>query len=52
MVPYDTLMTALGVDTVRDLEDILIETIYSVVLLYGWLQRKACGQSLTSVLDD
>lgn len=30
MVPYDTLMTTLGVDTVRDLEDILIKTIYSV----------------------
>lgn len=36
MVPYDTLMTALGVDTVRDLEDILIETIYSVPHVTAW----------------
>lgn len=30
LVPYDVLMEGLDVPTVRELEDILIETIYSV----------------------
>jgi hypothetical protein len=29
-IPYDTLMQDLGVSTVREVEDILIDTIYSV----------------------
>ncbi|RMX64755.1 hypothetical protein DD238_006322 [Peronospora effusa] len=38
-IPYDTLMQDLGVSTIREVEDILIETIYSG-LIQGKLDQK------------
>ncbi|KAG6609416.1 proteasome component region pci domain-containing protein [Phytophthora cinnamomi] len=39
-IPYDTLMQDLGVSTVREVEDILIDTIYSG-LIQGKLDQKS-----------
>lgn len=39
-IPYDTMMQELGVSTVREVEDILIDTIYSG-LIHGKLDQKA-----------
>ena len=39
VVPYDTMKTALGMDNVRHLEDLIFDTIYSG-LLQGKLDQR------------